>query len=286
MTRGPAGELLTTAIADLADGIAVRRAAALADEPDAVHQLRTTVRRLRNLLAAFRRCFDPLRADELGAVLASYGELLGRCRDLEVRAADAAAALASLDLGELDQALAGPLRARHRAAHATLVEWHATRACDELDAHLARWAAHPPLSGRAARRADAVAAKAVGRQARRVLRRADAAAAGDEEARHALRKAARRLRHTAEAVAPVDGAPVDKDRARALGMLGHEVQSALGDHRDALLLAAHARLAAGTAGAADATSYELVAEHAEERAKAALERLDAPLADLRGRVDT
>ncbi len=279
------GELLTAEIRDLAAAMTAGRAAAVADEPDAVHQLRTTVRRLRNLLAAFRRCFDPDRAAELGAALASYGDLLGECRDLEVRAADATAALDALGLADaLGDALVGPLLTRHATAHDALVAWHAGPGVLALDALLASWTDAPALTRRARRPADAVARKAVRRQARRVLVRADAvvAAEGIEDARHALRKAGRRLRHTADAVASVDA----DGTLAALGKLGHQVQGALGDHRDALLLAEHARrCASGRADGADRASYDLVVEQAGQLAAEALEGLPATLSTLRQRVN-
>ena len=128
-----------------------------------------------------------------------------------------------------------------------------------------------------------VATKAVRRQARRVLARADAVVAADavEEARHGLRKAGRRLRHTADAVASVD----HDDSLQAIGRLGHRVQGALGDHRDALLLAEHVhRCAAGQADRADRASYDLVVGHAEQLAAEALDGLPETLSALRERV--
>ena len=279
-----AGDLLATEIRALVEQLAAGRAAALADEPDAVHQLRTTVRRLRNLLAAFRRCFDPERAAELAAAIASYGDLLGECRDLEVRAADVTAALDALGLADaLAEPLVGPLHVRHAGSHAALVAWHAGPAVTALDALLAAWADAPALARRARRPAADVATKAVRRQARRLLARADAVVAAEsvEEARHALRKAGRRLRHTADAVASVD-----RDGSlQALGRLGHQVQGALGDHRDAVLLGEHVRrCAAGQADRADRASYDLVAGHAERLATAALVGLPETLSALRERV--
>ena len=63
---------------------------------------------------------------------------------------------------------------------------------------------------------------------------------GDVDAAHALRKAARRLRHTADAVTRPPAAVLGAD-AQELGELGSQLQSLLGDHRDALLLAEHVR---------------------------------------------
>lgn len=278
MTQGPpdgtsdrsAGALLTAALADLAEGVARRRTAALADEPDAVHQLRTTVRRLRNLLTSFGDCFEPGPALGLSEVLASYGGLLGECRDLEVRAADAAAALTALGLEEVlaDQVVA-PLLRDHAAAHDRLVAWHGGPGPEELDAEMQRWASGPPLAPRAGKPADRVATRAVRRQVRRVLDRADAAVNGSEEGRHDLRKAARRLRHTVDVV----------HGPSALGRLGQEIQGVLGDHRDALLLADHVLRCA--TGEPDRSSYDLVVAYADGVAHGALAGLDVALTRLR-----
>ena len=144
-----AGEMLSAVLTDLADRAVAGRPAALADEPDAVHQLRTTVRRQRNLLASFRRCFDTGAAPTLGAALASYGGLLGECRDLEVRAEDTARALAALGLEHLGGELVAPLRTARARAHAMLIGWHDGPDAARLDELLARWSDQPALTKRA-----------------------------------------------------------------------------------------------------------------------------------------
>lgn len=260
-----AGELLAASVAELAAGTRAGRGPALADEPDAIHQLRTTVRRLRNLLAVFDRCFDPAAAEELGAALASYGSLLGECRDLEVRAADARAALAVLDLtAELGPVVVEPLERVRAAAHEVLLAWHDGPEAAALDALLDRWADAPPLTRRASRPARKLARKAVRRQLRRVGKRAD------RGAEHDLRKAARRLRHLADVVSPVH------PDAAALGRLGHRVQGVLGDVRDAELLAEHAR----RCGA------EPLAAYAGQAAVLARAGLAEPLTALRAEADS
>lgn len=262
--------MLTEALADLGGLVVEGRASALADEPDAVHRLRTAVRRLRNLLASFRDCFEFGPALGFGEVLASYGGLLGECRDLEVRAADASAALTALGLEEvLGSRVVEPLLREHAAAHAELVAWHDGPGLGELDAELERWASAPPLTPRARKPADRVATRAVRRQVRRVLEHADVAVDGSEEGRHDLRKAARRLRHTVDAV----------HGPSALGRLGQEIQGVLGDHRDALLLTDHVLRCA--TGEPDRSSYDLVVAYADGVAHGALAGLDVALTRLR-----
>ncbi len=282
------GAALASVLADLADRLDERRPAALADEPDAVHQLRTTVRRLRNLLAAFGRYLDPAAADQLGEGLASYGDLLGRCRDLEVRVAHCCDVLVRLDLEEeLTGPLVLPLRAEHAIAHAALVTWHSSPARSALDAVLQVWRTAPPLSGRADKDAVKQARRAVRKQVRRTLAAADAVDLGAVELTddaHHLRKAARRLRHTADAVTREPAALLDGPAADA-GGLGQRIQGLLGDHRDALLLAAHVRDHAAAIDGAAPSSYGMAVGYLEGTAAAAVEDLPGVVDDLRALAD-
>ncbi|UUW89437.1 CHAD domain-containing protein [Pimelobacter simplex] len=258
VTDASAAELLAEAVGDLVADLRRLRAPALADEPDAVHQLRTTVRRLRNLLAGFRRCFRRGPADELRTRLAAYGALLGEGRDLEVRADDCRRVLAELGRDDLVDTLVAPLLAGHTTEHARLVAWHDSDEAAALDALLDRWATRPPLHReRAARPARSTARRAVRREVGRVLDRAEAAG----ETSHEVRKAARRLRHVAEVAGD--------DRA---ALLGKEIQGRLGDHRDAVLLAAYLWSAGAPA---------LVVAHVEAQASRALEDLPDALRRLR-----
>lgn len=252
----PAGDLLTRVIGGLVADVRAGREPALADEPDAVHQLRTSVRRLRNVLAGFGRYVEKRPASALRAHLASYGALLGAGRDLEVRAEDCRRVLVELGRTDLGHALVDPLLAAHGGAHAVLVDWHASPDAAALEHLLGTWGEEVPLTGRAGRPADRVTAAVLRRELRRVLDRA-----AEGETSHDVRKAARRLRHVAEAVG-------EADLARA----GKDVQGRLGDHRDAVLLAGHLWSAGAPA---------VVVAHVEAAASRALEGLPASLDDLR-----
>lgn len=279
MARDSTGELLTAALADLVGRVRDQRPAALADEPDAVHQLRTSVRRLRNLLAAFEKYVDADADARLRASLRTYGDLLGACRDLEVRAADCEGAIADLGLGpELREPLVGPLLAAHAAAHDHLCAWHRGPDLAALDTLLDLWAAAPPLSDRATRPAAGAAEKVVRRQVARVLEAAHRMDDADAEEAHDVRKAARRLRHAADAVTSGPGA-VLSGWAEQVGRLAHDIQGMLGDHRDAVLLADHAREHAS--GVADPASYLRLVAHAEHRAGRAIGGLPQTLLALR-----
>ena len=271
--------MLRAVVADLADRVRDRRPAALADEPDAVHQLRTAVRRLRNVLAAFDKYLDRNATAELRACLKTYGDLLGECRDLEVRAEHCAGAIAALGLeADLQEDLVVPLVAAHRAAHEVLVAWHNGPDVAALDALLDAWSTAPPVSDRATRSAEKVATRVVRKQVDRVLRRAHDLDDADSEEAHEVRKAARRLRHTADAVTQP---PADllSGWAADVGSLGKTIQGMLGDHRDATLLAEHVRQHAVTA--ADPTPYLRLNAHAEHEAGRAIGGLAQALLELR-----
>ncbi len=277
-----AGEMLAAIVGDLFASIDERVPAALADEPDGVHQLRTAVRRLRNLLAAFSQYVEPSAVGGLRARLADYGDRLGRARDLEVRAEWCGKVAAEVGLAdELRERLIAPLRTEHGRAHAALVTWSGSPEAGQLREGFRACARMPVLADGTARPAAAVAREVLAALADRVLDHA-ADYRGDVDAAHALRKAARRLRHTADAVTSPPAAVLGTD-AQELGELGSRLQSFLGDHRDALLLADHVRRCSGDDDEARA-SYAAVIGAAERVAEAALAAVPAVLADLEARA--
>lgn len=251
--------------------------AALADEPDAVHRLRTSVRRLRNVLAAFRRHLDKEATAELRSLLKEWGSVLGQARDLEVRTLEATAVAEAVGLGEADaSALLTPLEADRVRAHADAVRWTRSARGQGLDRLLAEWAAAPRLGDRASQPAKKAARRAVRRQAERTL--GSAGELTDLESAHELRKAARRLRHTCEAITRRPVGLLGR-RTKDLGSAGHRIQSLLGDHRDALLLAEHVR-----AHANGSAAYDAVVGRCQEQAVAALADLPAALGELEVRA--
>lgn len=246
---------------------------ALDDEPDAVHRLRTSVRRLRNVLAAFRRYLDKEATAELRSELKGWGDVLGLARDLEVRAREAAAAADAVGLGTADRsALVTPLTKARGRAHADVVRWTRSDQGRALAGLLDAWAAAPRLGERASQPAKKAARHAVRHQAERVL-----SAIGelkDLETTHELRKAARRLRHTCDAITRAPVGLLGR-RTRRLASAGHRLQTLLGDHRDALLLAEHVRTHAD-----GSPNHDAVVRRCQERALTALADLPAALGEL------
>jgi CHAD domain-containing protein len=276
-----AGEMLAAVIADLVGKIEARTPAALADEPDAVHQLRTAVRRLRNVLAAFSGYVEPSEVGGLRARLTEYSDRLGRVRDLEVRAAWCARVAAEVGLADiLRERLVVPLVEQHARAHAALVAWVGSAAAEPIGTGLGEETFSSAAAVGSARPAAVVAQEVLTEQVDRVLDHGTGYQ-NDHEAAHALRRAARRLRHTADAVTRPPAEVLGPDAA-VLGELGSRVQSLLGDHRDALLLAEHVR-ALLPQDDAERAAYISVIEAAERAASAAMAEVPSVLADLRAR---
>ncbi|MEQ6902327.1 CHAD domain-containing protein [Nocardioides sp. YIM 152588] len=273
------GEMVSAVIADLTGRIDQRLPAAVADEPDGVHRLRTSVRRLRTVLSEFDGQLRRRPTKELRHQLGDLGAVLGVARDLEVRADLCDAVLERVDLARLRPDLVAPLRAEHDGAHRTFAAWCDGVAARALMGTLGDWGAAPPLK-RADRSAVKVARRLVLARADRTLALVPAAlpsealAATPPEALHELRKQARRLRHVAEAVTKPPAEVLGEDVA-VLGAAGSAIQSTLGDHRDALLLAEYVE---GVAPAA--APYASVAAEAREQACAALSALPADVERL------
>ena len=239
---------------------------------DAVHQARTRVRRLRSILSVYRRAFDPTEVTKLRRRLRALGSSLGDVRDLEVRAAAVEDTLAAdTDPAVIDAvtAMADDAREAHeRALHGLIVTLRG-RATRKLLADLLVFAAEPPLRRPAHPHPRRVARKGLAKATRR------ARASGDSLAeRHETRKAARRLRYAADAVADLFG----RDAVR-LSAAAEAVQDALGDHRDLILLAAHLREESAARGLDQATAagVERLAAECERRAEAALDGIDGKL---------
>ncbi|MBM7830878.1 CHAD domain-containing protein [Agromyces cerinus] len=264
--------------------------AAIADEPDAVHRLRTTVRRLRSVLAVYGSLFDASQVDEVRRRYRTLGRRLGRVRDLEVRllvaqeALHDAATSGGLDSAALVQVSAGivaDVTTSHQLAHGRFVE-HQRRpgaarrraALDELltDAAVAR------LAGAEAR---PVLGALLGREARRAAKRASGVEATSTPAQlHAARRAARRLRYAAEAIADDPGATFGAPASR-LAAAGQGVQDVLGDHRDQLLFAEYLRSSApGAVGTGQSIVVERLADAADRHAAARLSDLGPAVHDL------
>jgi CHAD domain-containing protein len=249
--------------------LAVRR-----DKPDAVHQMRIAVRRLRSTLQTFTGIVPKAETGQLRAELKWLGGVLGDARDTEVLAEYLHAGLKAAPM----ELVLGPAQARITAHFAPLEASGRKAVLDALDseryqalrAELGRLLDSPPFTAAAGEPAGKALPRAIGRtyrRTRRRMRRARRAPAGHQRdvALHETRKAAKRARYAAEAARPALGR---KDRRFAKRM--KRVQSVLGAHQDAVIAQATARdigVQAHLAGE-NAFSFGLLHEHAHHQALA------------------
>ena len=209
------------------------------DAPDAVHKMRVATRRMRSVLATYRKLLgDADSVNFLRGELKWLAGVLGEARDAEVmheRLKDMIAKEPSdLVMGPVTGRIDTELGADYRKAHANALEaLDGTRYFHLLDA-LESVLDSPSLTSRASKPAHKVIPKLIQRDAKR-LRTAveDArhhASESDHPALHEARKDGKRLRYAAESAAPIN-----PGRAARLADAAHGVQKILGDHQDSVV---------------------------------------------------
>ena len=203
---GSVGAVVVGALRGLTETLVTKDPLARADAPDAIHQMRTTVRRLRSVLAIYSRVFEKTALNELRFELKHLGIVLGRARDAEVRGgrlADELAAAAEYPTEDAEIRLVGGARRDYAdgfaAARDYLLSTRYYRLLDSLDSFVA-W---PPLTPKAENPAAAAIKHDLGRAVAALAKSTTKVADADapEQALHEVRKAARRLRYAAAAVA-------------------------------------------------------------------------------------
>ena len=276
------GDVARSMIRGAAGAVLDAEAAALADEPDGVHALRTRVRRLRSILSLLRDHLDDPRSARLRVQLREWGSQLGTVRDAEVLAAEAATALADADIDDdaMRRRLVDEPLADYARLHARLVVLSEQPRAKARMRELHAFAADPPLVGAGAEATQALTA-VLRREVRRV-RKAAKRRDGSMDRLHDVRKAGRRLRYAAEAIG--EAGPVAlADAAASMAKAGSRLHDVLGDHRDAVALAARlerARVRAGRAGEAT-EGYDRLIASATERADTRRGQLDRALRRVR-----
>jgi CHAD domain-containing protein len=276
--HSPAGEVLLAYLDAQAARLSALDLEVRRDKPDAVHQMRVTVRRLRSTLQAFTALMPSAGTRQLRTELKWLGGVLGAARDVEVLTDQLQAGLAALPT----ELVLGPAQARV-SVHFAGQEADTRRAVLEvLDSEryralrtgLAGLLDSPPLTPEAAEPAGKVLPRAVGRAYRRTdrrMRRVRQAPAGQahDVALHETRKAAKRARYAAELAEPALGKKAGK-KAHRFARRMKDVQSALGSHQDAVIVRATARdigVQAHLAGE-NAFSFGLLRERAHHQALA------------------
>ncbi|MBE9375672.1 CHAD domain-containing protein [Saccharopolyspora sp. HNM0983] len=241
-------------------------------DPEQLHQMRVSVRRMRAMLKSGRPFLDTARSEPLRAELGWLGRALGPVRDLDVLLArlDEQAELLPAAERAAAQDLLGGLRAERERARADLVA-----ALDgERYLRLLQDAADAVRAGIAAPDSTADGARELRRAMRAQLRKVEEQVArlptdpADEQL-HALRIRGKRIRYTAELARPISGKPV-----RRLLKKAERFQDVLGAHQDACVTAHRVREQLATAGGDTAAAFaagRLVeresARRAEQRAR-------------------
>lgn len=218
----------------------VRQVEARADEvreerPEAIHRLRLSVRRLRSLLTTFGGLLDEQQGDTLRDELSWLGDTLGAARDAEVTLSRLLLRLEDFaDLRGVEEAAgdAGALwRGRYQEAHDAVVVALGSERFEGLMAALHDLAAEPSLHPRAARMVRRMMPELLRQDVDRLQRRMSELPEADHpdyvERLHRARKAAKRVRYTAEAGGPAYGGTA-KRLARAM----RDYSSRLGEHHD------------------------------------------------------
>ncbi len=273
--KGPVrtvGEVVLGAVAGQLQALRDADLAVRTEQPEGVHDLRVACRRLRSIFAAFRPVLDREHTDPLRAELQWVGAQLSGARDTEV----ALSHLRELVAAQPVELVLGPVAARLRQTEVkdhqagarrvtrTLTDRRYLRLLDSLDALLAE----PPLTELAAAPAREQLTDAVRRTGKR-LRRAVVAAREAEGAErherlHEVRKAAKRVRYTAEVAELEVGEP-----AGALIACTKQVQDLLGAAQDTVVTRDVAVRVGRAAFAAGENAWTYGRLHALEEARAA-----------------
>ena len=199
-------------------------------DPEELHQMRVSVRRMRAMLRSARPFLDQDRSEPLRAELGWLGRALGPVRDLDVLLERLRAESADLGGAERSAAerLISGLDAEHRRARAEMLAALDSDRYQRLLEQLARAARELP--GEGSDRAAAAQLRDLVRKQFGKLRKAVRALPAEpaDAELHALRIDGKKVRYTAELAEPLLGAPVKRLIKAAKGF-----QDVLGEHQDA-----------------------------------------------------
>jgi CHAD domain-containing protein len=293
-------EVVSAILSDLTTALIAADPRVRVDEPDAVHAMRTIVRRLRAVLAAFRPVLDRAVVDGVRDRLQQFGSVLGAARDAEVRreraellldagkdrgaerglTGDSAVDVAQPDT-DLQRRLVDDAVGEYGARLMELFDYLNSAEYFSLLDDLELLVSRPPVTGLSMLPAKEEMRTALRRESRRARRRLQDADPTDLTSLHEARKAARRLRYVAEALSG-SVAPIFGKRARALADSAQAVQEVIGEHRDALLFVERLDVTAreATEAGENAFGYGVLALAERRNATVALDRLHPVIDDL------
>lgn len=203
------------------------------NDPQALHDARVALRRLRSYLRTFRRILDADWAEDLRERLRWLDRRLGQARDLDViveRLGSAAFAAVPADVRQRARKLRDD---GHATVQAALRDRHYGVLLGEAIA-AAKAPRLTPAAWEAARKAMPQVLRAAWKRVRKRVRAYDAQPS--DASLHAIRIAAKRVRYAAECFEERAGKP-----AKRLARRSERLQKLLGDYHDAVMV--DARLA-------------------------------------------
>ena len=240
----PAGESLLAYVQDNVDALADQGRLMSGDAPDAVHQMRISIRRLGTALSAYGKLLSKEDARELAVELKWLARKLGPVRDAEVmrqRLADLIAeqppeVIVGPVAKRIDEALGAEFDIARRKAVKAVAGKRYARLLESFDSFLA----DPPLTSLAAISAMQVVPPLLeweGHRLEKAVTKAIKTADGTlrDDALHEARKLARQLRYATEVAAPLH-----HDRAEQLLRAAKGLHKTLGNQHDSVV--ARARL--------------------------------------------
>lgn len=265
-----AGQFVLAALRDQLADLQAADVLLRTEQPDAVHQVGVAARRLRSTLTAFRPVLDRDATRPLRDELAWLGRQLAEAREGEV----ALTHLRTVVAAEPEELVLGPVAARLQQMQLRGERAGLDRALDTvseprylalLDA-LHDLMAAPPFTDRAADPLEPVLHDAVRRAVRRLrCRMAAARRAADadrDEALHAVRTAAERVRYATEIAAPELG------RAKQVVRSAKRIQRVLGEVQDTVVTRELCRRCGVVAFAEGENGFTFGRLHALEQARA------------------
>lgn len=203
----------------------------LASRIEPLHDMRVAIRRLRNLLKAFRKVLPRPEADALEARFRRLSKKLSPARDMDVwmRTLKSMRASGSAPWREFIEHQRGIQKQKRESLRRILANpsTHSLKA--DFDRFLTR-----PADVFSDTTLKELAAKAIRRSLDRVMERSCLAPSFSARRVHRLRIACRRARYTAEFFAPTRGKPMDRLAGRLKA-----VQDVLGDIHDGDICLTH-----------------------------------------------
>ncbi|WP_426979272.1 CHAD domain-containing protein [Pseudarthrobacter sp. O4] len=213
------------------------------NQAESIHEMRVAARRIRSLLATTRKLFAAGDAEDVRSELRWLSGALGAARDPGVVQARLRELLASepeeLTSGQAAQRIDAELDAAAAAGHQGALEALGSERYDRLLLSLGTLLAADRLSQKASRPPQRTLRKFVARETARLARAvADLPPASQGRARdaelHEVRKAAKRLRYSAELAVTVGGRRAGK-RIRKAAKAARRIQTTLGLHHDSVV---------------------------------------------------